>query len=379
MRRIARRDVRSPRPARPGPEPRTDTANVSGVLAFSCPVCRRLVTFQAVRCLHCGSELAYDPAHRAISEVGREGAERRCANAELLGCNWLAAATDELCESCALTRTRPTGSDEADIALFAEAEAAKRWLLFELDDLGLPLTAPDGNRLAFDLASSRGEPVTTGHADGIITLDLAEADPTRREPRRIALNERYRTVLGHLRHEIGHYYQAILVPDGSPGVRAMRDLFGDERADYSEAMDAYYRDGPPADWQERFVSAYATMHPWEDWAESFAHYLHVRDTLQTAGAFGVSVAGPTITTSDEAPLHALPLDPVEDVERALDAWIPLTFALNQISRSMGQPDVYPFVLSPPALAKLRFIGALIAARRASGEQVRAASAQSGRR
>ena len=200
----------------------------------------------------------------------------------------------------------------------------------------------------------------TGHADGVITLDLAEADPASREPRRVRLGEPYRTVLGHLRHEIGHYYQPILVQPGTTQETRMRELFGDERADYEDATDRHYEAGPPEHWQEAFVSAYATMHPWEDWAETFAHYLHIRDTLQSAAAYGVSVTGPSIPLADEAPLHAEPVDPPQDVNSALEAWIPLTFALNQISRSMGLPDTYPFVLAGPVLEKLRFIGGLIA-------------------
>ena len=332
------------------------------MLAFSCPVCAHLVTFESERCLQCDSRLAFDPPLRAIRAMLDDPDRLVCANAELAGCNWIASAPGGLCASCQLTRTRPSDSAGQELARFAEAEAAKRWLLFELLDLRLPLESwreREGG-LAFDLLSSREQPVTTGHADGVITLDLAEADAATREPRRVALAEPYRTVLGHLRHEVGHYYQPILVPAGSSQEARMRELFGDERADYQQAVDAHYEKGPPEDWGTSFVSAYATMHPWEDWAESFAHYLHVRDTLQSAAAYGVRVAGPSIPVADEAPLHAEPVDPLVDADRALDAWIPMTFALNQISRSMGLPDTYPFVLPEPALEKLRFIAHLIA-------------------
>ena len=160
--------------------------------------------------------------------------------------------------------------------------------MFELLELGLPV----GGGLTFDLLSSAVEPVTTGHADGVITLDLAEADPVAREQRRTQLHEPYRTLLGHMRHEVGHYFQPILAPEGSEALERCRALMGDERADYAQAMERHYAEGPPADWAERFVSAYATMHPWEDWAETFAHYLHIRDVLQTAVAYGVTVSGP---------------------------------------------------------------------------------------
>ena len=109
-------------------------------------------------------------------------------------------------------------------------------------------------------------------------------------------------MLGHLRHEIGHYYQPLLVTDWE----RCRELFGDDREDYGAAMERHYASGPPADWPERFVSAYATMHPWEDWAETFAHYLHIRDVLQTAVAYGVTVSGPLVLAADAAPLYSYP-------------------------------------------------------------------------
>jgi hypothetical protein len=270
-----------------------------------------------------------------------------------------------MCASCALTRTRPRDSDEDGLAGFAEAEAAKRRLLFELADMNLPIVgwkqAPGG--LAFDLLSSEQAAVTTGHADGVITLDLDETDPAHRERMRVRLGEPYRTVLGHLRHEIGHYYQPILVPEGTSAQARCRELFGDEREDYQEAMNRYYAAGAPTDWEQTHVSAYATMHPWEDWAETFAHYLHVRDTLQTAAAYGVRIDGPSVDTADSAPLHSTPSDADSDAHAMLQAWIPLTYALNAISRSMGALDLYPFILSPEIESKLEFIDALVRDRR----------------
>ncbi len=200
--------------------------------------------------------------------------------------------------------------------------------------------------------------MTTGHAGGLITLDLNEADPAHRERMRMHLGEPYRTVLGHLRHEVGHYYQPILLGDDWAQERC-RELFGDERENYKQAMDRYYETGAPADWERRFVSAYATMHPWEDWAETFAHYLHIRDTLQTAAAYGVRVDGPSIPTADRAPLHSEPEDAPDDVRAMLEAWLPMTYALNAISRSMGMPDLYPFVLSREVEMKLAFIHARV--------------------
>jgi hypothetical protein len=201
--------------------------------------------------------------------------------------------------------------------------------------------------------------VTTGHDDGTITVDLDETDPAYRERTRVGLGEAYRTVLGHLRHEIGHYYQQILIAEGSGAQGRCRELFGDERKSYKEALSSYYNVGAPDGWEKTFVSAYATMHPWEDFAETFAHYLHLRDTLQTAAAYGVRVAGPSIATSDPAPLHAAADGEEVGIAAMLDAWIPLSYALNALSRSMGSPDLYPFILTNAVATKLAFIDGLV--------------------
>jgi hypothetical protein len=339
------------------------------VLAFTCPVCERLVTFESSECLHCASQLGYDPTTAAMRAL-QAGGPQRCANAQLVACNWLAGSAEELCSSCALTRTRPNDADRDGLGGLAEAEAAKRRLLFELADLRLPIVSwreqPGG--LAFDLLSSEPTAVTTGHADGVITLDLDETDPAHREQMRVRLGEPYRTVLGHLRHEVAHYYQPILLTPGSAAEARCRELFGDERESYQEAMDRYYESGAPAGWEQSFVSAYATMHPWEDWAETFAHYLHVRDTLQTAAAYGVRIDGPSIASTDSAPLRSSPPTTPTDTHTMLQAWIPLTYALNAISRSMGALDLYPFILTPAIEAKLELIDTLIRGGGAPGEQ-----------
>jgi len=330
--------------------------------AFACSTCRRLVTFESESCLHCGTDLVYDPQISGLRALTDGGA--RCANELVAVCNWVARAPGKLCAACALTRTRPADADREGLEALAAAEAAKRRLLFELADLGLPIDSWRDRRggLVFDLLSSAHEPVTTGHADGVIVLDLAEADTVRREQRRAELGEPYRTVLGHLRHEIGHYYQPIVAPEGSPARDVCRARFGDDREDYQEAMSRHYEEGAPADWPERFVSAYATMHPWEDWAETFAHYLHIRDALQTAAAYGLRVDGPDIPTTDPAPLHADP-DEADDggdgVRELLDAWLPLTYALNAMNRSMGLSDLYPFVITGPVEAKLALVHRLV--------------------
>ena len=306
--------------------------------AFTCSNCHRLAPFESNRCLHCGAEHGFDWGQREL--VAFWPSERnRCARQATAACNAVVTAGGEACPACALTRTRPADDDPAGFARFAEAEAAKRRLVFELAELGLPL---DGG-LAFDMLSSEREPVTTGHADGVVTIDLAEVDDSHREAVRAQMAEPYRTVLGHMRHEIGHYYQPIVVTEWD----ACRALFGDEREDYAAALDRHYERGAPANWPGRFVSAYATMHPWEDWAETFAHYLHIADTLQTAVAYGVHVTGP--------PGLELAAVGHDEFATLLGDWLPLTYALNALNRSMGAEDLYPFVLTPPIVEKLSFV------------------------
>jgi hypothetical protein len=328
--------------------------------AFACQNCGQLVFFENDACLNCGAALGFDwPTRELLTLFERRP---RCANADLVGCNWLVDEAGQLCFACALTRTRPADGDELGLRELRVAEAAKRRLLFELGELGLPIDARDGGEsgLAFDFLSSAVEPVTTGHADGLVTLDLAESDDAHRVAMREQMGEPYRTVVGHLRHEIGHYYFPILV-DEDPARERARELFGDERADYAAALERHYAQGPPPDWRERFVSAYATMHPAEDWAETFAHYLHIRDALQTAAAYGVRVDGPQAPARGE--LESTPDDADRDFEAALAEWLPLTYALNAINRSMGRSDLYPFVLSEPVTRKLALVDELVRARR----------------
>lgn len=331
--------------------------------AFTCGNCRQLVFFENTVCLRCGARLAFDWPTRELLAFPERDTQLRCANAGMAGCNWLARGPGKLCASCRLTRTRPGDHDVRGLAALPVAEAAKRRLLFALGELGLPVDGfhdhPDG--LAFDLLSSEHVGVTTGHDNGVITLDLAESDHAHRERMRERLGEPYRTVLGHLRHEIGHYYWPLLTPDDERRERS-RAAFGDEREDYRAALDRHYANGAPVDWRKRFVSAYATMHPAEDWAETFAHYLHVRDTLQTAGAYGVEVRGPSIAGAQPDPaLVSVPGAAGAEMRSLLDAWLPLTYALNAINRAMGSDDLYPFVLPGPVVAKLELVHELVGA------------------
>ncbi|CAJ59838.1 MULTISPECIES: zinc-binding metallopeptidase family protein [Frankia] len=336
-----------------------------------------------------------DPIARDLLEAvpaSRRRRYRRCANARLAGCNWLIPVpAGGLCVCCRLTRTRPADTDPVGKEQFERAEAAKRRLVAQLLELGLPVVShldDPATGLAFDLLSSTRQKVMTGHSDGVITLDLAESDDAHRETVRTQLGEPYRTLLGHFRHETGHYYWSSLVDADPERAARFRELFGDAGLDYSAALDRHYADGPPPNWRDTHVSAYATMHPWEDWAETFAHYLHIRDTLRTAAEFGLRVAGPDLDAFGVAPrsLAAEPADlpplDVDGLDRSsgelaeiVAQWLPLTYALNAINRSMGRDDLYPFVLTPAVQAKLSFVHDVIAAaRRAEG----AASAASGR-
>ena len=319
--------------------------------AFHCPDCEQLVFFENTVCLTSGTPLGFDADLREMIKPDPVR-HKRCANAEAAACNWLLSGDDphDLCRSCRLTRTRPPAGDVSSQSEFVQAEAAKRRLVFQLLELHLPVASylESDSGVVFDLLSSSHGPVTTGHQDGVITLDVSESDDVHREWVRHRLAEQYRTVLGHFRHEIGHYYWPILV-EQTGHLERYRALFGDEREDYQAALDRHYNNGAPDNWADNYVSAYATMHPWEDWAETFAHVLHILDTLQTAVSFDLRVVG---EPSAREPLH-------ESFERVLDAWLPLTFALNAVNRSMGKDDLYPFVFPPLVLEKLAFVHALV--------------------
>ena len=283
-----------------------------------------------------------------------------CANHAHGVCNWLVPTPGEspYCRACALNRTIPNLSRPAYVARWHALENAKHRLVYELLEMGLPLLskAEDANRgLQFDFVADEGSAkVLTGHANGLITINIAEADDIERELARRAMDELYRTVLGHFRHEVGHYYWDRLIAD-SAHLPEYRRLFGDERADYGQALQRHYDQGPPADWPARYISAYATSHPWEDWAETWAHYLHLLDTLQTAHAFGLRVA-PAVAPA-AARLTATIQDPYRqpDFGALLAMWLPLTFAMNSLNRSMGLRDSYPFVIRPAVQEKLAFI------------------------
>jgi hypothetical protein len=280
-------------------------------------------------------------------------------------CNWAVPAAGEtarheLCPSCQLTRVIPDLTKTGNRQAWYRLEVAKRRMLATLFALGLPVVGREQDPehgLAFEFKSDPDDPaaprVLTGHAEGVIVVNIAEADDAERERRRTAMHEPYRTLLGHMRHESGHYYWECLVRDRAP-LDEFRRLFGDERRDYGEALAAYHEQGAPADWQERFVSAYASAHPWEDWAETWAHYLHMLDTLETAAACGVSLR-PRRSDEPSMPAARAESSMRQPFDGLLERWMPLTFMLNNLNRGLGLPDGYPFVLPPPAVEKLRFV------------------------
>ena len=340
---------------------------------FHCDKCGQLVFFENVRCENCGSILGYVPELLAIYAFeGNGGGMLRSPNATLSGrkykkcvnyaredvCNWMldADTPNELCASCQLTRVIPTLSSEKNRLYWKRLEAAKRRLLYTLWALHLqpaPKLDDADAGLAFEFLEDTPEQhVTTGHVAGVITINIAEADPSFREKTREEMGEPYRTLLGHFRHESGHFYFDRLLA-GSDRLDAFRALFGDERQDYGACMKAHYDNGIPADWNERFVSAYASMHPWEDWAETWAHYLHMVDTLDTAHACGMMLkpkqpGEPELVTEDTP-------ERSEDFNVLLNDWFSLAYVLNSLNRSVGMPDPYPFTLSTPVIDKLRFV------------------------
>jgi hypothetical protein len=352
---------------------------------FNCQSCRQLIFFENVQCIRCKHTLGYLPDVGVLSALEPSGEGRwralapeagdrlykMCRNySEEAVCNWMLDASDSasLCLACRHNRTIPDLSVPENRAYWQRLETAKRRLIYGLMNLGLPLLCKreDPERgLAFafmggpDPQFRESNAVMTGHANGLITINVAEADDVVREKMRLQMHEVYRTVLGHFRHEIGHYYWELLVRP-SDQLEPFRELFGDERSDYDKALQKHYSEGPPADWPEHFVSAYASSHPWEDWAETWAQYLHIVDTLETARSFSLQVktpegaAGESMATPGGADAYQPP-----SFKAMMESWLPLAYAINNINRSMGQPDMYPFVLAPKAVQKMAFVHQVI--------------------
>lgn len=342
---------------------------------FKCTHCSHLLYFENTRCEKCQYLLGFETSRLQLMTLvpgaadtytlydePAAGAYAYCANQAHHVCNWLVPAGSDtpFCKACALNRTIPDLSRPEYAARWRTIEVAKHRLVYSLLRMGLPVVsknvAPETG-LSFDFVAddpSRKEKVLTGHDNGLITINIAEADDIEREMARRSMEELYRTVLGHFRHEVGHYYWDRLIA-GTPNLSEFRDLFGNERADYGAALKRHYDQGAPADWQLHYISSYATMHPWEDWAETWAHYLHIIDTLQTAHAFGLRLDPPAAEPEDN--LKAAIKDPYRqhNFNAIMHMWLPLTFAMNSLNRSMGLHDPYPFVIRPEVVEKLAFI------------------------
>lgn len=353
---------------------------------FQCQKCGQPIYFENTECERCHSALGFLPDGMVLTalEPQPDGsfrplansklAVRYCRNFEHAACNWLVAtdSADAFCEACQTNRTIPDLSDETRLTCWQLLEVGKHRLIYGLMRMRLPIVSKfkDPERgLAFDFLAGpdydfrENEKVITGHAEGLITINIAEADDAERERHRQDMAEPYRTLLGHFRHEIGHYYWERLIQGDQARLASFRQMFGDEQQDYSQALEAHYSAGPPPDWQQHFVSSYASSHPWEDWAETWAHYLHIVDTLETAHAFGIhvhprEVRDPSMEAdADFDPYRSAKFDDL------IEVWLPLTYAVNSLNRSMGQPDLYPFVLPPEVIAKLNYIHDTIGASR----------------
>lgn len=333
----------------------------------SCSKCGNKVYFENIRCLKCGAELGFDSDRLAMATVepvadspgaylaiGHDDAPvKYCVNAAHAACNWLTPAdSDPFCSACGLNRTIPDLSITANLEGWQELERAKKRLVYDLLRFGLPLDtrSSGGDRLTFDFLVN----ATTGHLDGVITIDVTEADAVERERQRQQFGEPYRSLLGHLRHESGHFYWNVLVA-ATGRQDEFRALFGDERDDYAAALARHHAEGPPADWPTRFVSAYASVHPWEDWAETWAHYLHMVSSVDTAQAEGMEPRASGLIFGAAWPFKAYDVHREETFDALMERWIPLSIALNNMSRGMGHNDFYPFVIPPPALERLAFV------------------------
>lgn len=340
---------------------------------YTCGKCNNLLYFENSVCLKCGYALGFDADKLDLitltaenggvyADVTHEKSRYRlCENTMYGTCNWLIPLlySSTFCLACQLNRTIPTLTPQ-HLERWKRIEIAKHRLVYSLLRLNLPLKPkqdPDDIGLAFDFLAdvSPEKRVLTGHDSGVITLNIEEADEAERVRNKLDLGEKYRTLLGHFRHEIGHYYWDVRIKYHST-LGKFRQLFGDETRDYAEALQAYYVNGPAPDWSDHFISPYGTAHPWEDWAESWSHYLHMMDTLETAYYFGLGVHPEKLTgvKNLETEINRDPYT-IPDFNQVFKMWLPLTFAVNSLSRSMGHADFYPFVIAPDVVRKLQFV------------------------
>jgi hypothetical protein len=361
---------------------------------FHCPRCQARVPFEALTCPHCSTALVYLPleARFAPSE-----ARRSCANRDAASCNWVldehagaserpggiapVSGSQTYCLSCRLTHWIPPLDDVVNRKSWIQLEAAKRRLIYGLLQLDLPVEGKEidperGVAFEFLVGDTRpdGTPLLTGHKDGVITIRATEANDAERGRLRMIFDEPNRTLLGHLRHECGHYYWVRLLSEG-PQMDQFRWLFGDESADYGQSVQNHYANGAPSDWAERHVSAYATAHPWEDWAETWAHLLERIDALETAREYRLL---PGHDRSAASALETLGPDPRRWSFEAMNAaWKALALCINDLNQSLGILEQYPVELAPEALAKLRFVHGVVLLRSQEDEHPRPATTPAG--
>lgn len=311
---------------------------------FACPACSDPLFFENLRCL-CGAEVVYRFQQAVFATLTSP-----CTNRAAIGCNWEATGGDTgLCPSCDMTTVIPDSFRDENLALWGAAESSKRWVLANLARWGWFTDADTGARPTFHMLSEATPDgtiaVTMGHENGLVTINVVEADPVTRLSRGEDLGERLRTLTGHFRHEIAHFLFERLTetPDF---LDQFRETFGDERADYGDALTRHYEQGPPDRWQEHYVSAYASCHPHEDWAESVAHLLHLTDIVDSFASAGLSSRS---LLDGYAPY----VD--DDTERLVSMGVEIGVALNHVNRSMGLVDIYPFILTPEVRRKLALV------------------------
>lgn len=347
---------------------------------FQCENCNNPVFFENDKCEQCGYHLGYLdttfdllalPPNLKQWQSPVDGLQNfvRCKNYVYNVCNWLVPDTDAtgFCKACKLNRTIPDIGIKKNLKKWRRIEVAKHRLIFQLQKLRLPVQsklAHPKTGFCFDFLSRKdagdnGKNLMTGHANGVVTILLSEADSVLREQMKREMNERYRTLIGHFRHEIGHYYWELLVYSNEEVLNDFRELFGDERTSYGDALQNYYKNGPQKKWRKNFISKYSSSHPWEDWAETWAHYLHLLDTVETAHYFGIKIE-PNLKDKKHLRMKSI-VDPYEEssFKKIVGKAIPLFSAINSMNRSMGIADVYPFVISKPVIRKMEFIHKLL--------------------
>jgi hypothetical protein len=322
--------------------------------------------------VQCGKQVGYDVAGDQMVALDETGDFRRCQNGvDYAVCNWVlpGSRTEAFCPACQLNRIVPDVTVPANLEAWHKIEIAKRRILYTLARLGLsPVSKIEDpvNGLAFVfLRPQPGWIVLTGHDEGVITLNVEEAEELARERQRTLLGENFRTLVGHFRHEIAHYYWDRFFKnraDDDPLMQAFREVFGDERADYNGALARHYQQGPVAAAPGTYITTYASVHPWEDWAETWAHYLHMLDGTETARSFGLkgdAVPIPFTPFPTEVvtlpPQLSWPEGEEQEFLTLLHGWAKLAPAINEVVASLGHPTFYPFVFSESIIRKFFFV------------------------